>query len=338
LEAQKIKDFTGSHDDWNKWKSRTECAFSGSGYERVLEEEAYAVANPRLNKVVYSQLAAATVDGIAYHLVQRHETTKNGWGAWMSLLDWYDGVLIQNETAEGLRVKLDNLVLHSGVSGSEYVNKFLAWHRDLEKIPGEGMSKNHAVHLFLKNIMDPDYNSSVTYCRNTSATLDQCVSSIRKQERDLQQKRIEKRRMKATLRRMKLEDSSDDDNSIKGPSKRQKTTSTSNPRRTTTNNEVNTNSNFSGELLTTDRGLLRFKSDCWKQMTEQERDYIREFNSAVKHGESTNNIAFPSGITVATKTRRAVAVTPTPSKSNRKKKSVNFGLTESERDEDSKIE
>jgi hypothetical protein len=90
--------------------------------------------------------------------------------------------------------------------------------------------------------------------------------------------------------------------------------------------------------LTTDRGLLRFKSDCWKQMTEQERDYIREFNSAVKHGESTNNIAFPSGITVATKTRRAVAVTPTPSKSNRKKKSVNFGLTESERDEDSKIE
>jgi hypothetical protein len=41
LEAQKIKDF--------KWKSRTQCAFSGSGYERVLEDEVYGVMNERLN-------------------------------------------------------------------------------------------------------------------------------------------------------------------------------------------------------------------------------------------------------------------------------------------------
>jgi hypothetical protein len=38
LEAQKIKDFTGGHKDWPKWKSQTKCAFSGSGYERVLED------------------------------------------------------------------------------------------------------------------------------------------------------------------------------------------------------------------------------------------------------------------------------------------------------------
>jgi hypothetical protein len=30
-EAQKIKDFTGGHEDWPKWKSQTKCAFSGSG-------------------------------------------------------------------------------------------------------------------------------------------------------------------------------------------------------------------------------------------------------------------------------------------------------------------
>jgi hypothetical protein len=39
LKAQKIKDFSGGHGDWAKWKSRTQCAFSGSGYERVLEDE-----------------------------------------------------------------------------------------------------------------------------------------------------------------------------------------------------------------------------------------------------------------------------------------------------------
>ena len=81
LEAQKIKDFTGGHEEWQKWKSRTECAFSGSGYERVLEDQEYAIDHERLNKVVYSQLAAATVDGVAYHLVQQFETEKNGYAA-----------------------------------------------------------------------------------------------------------------------------------------------------------------------------------------------------------------------------------------------------------------
>jgi hypothetical protein len=75
LEAQKIKDFSGGHEDWAKWKSRTQCAFSGSGYEKVLEDDAYAVANEGLNKV-YSQLAAATVEGVAYQLVSKHEVTR----------------------------------------------------------------------------------------------------------------------------------------------------------------------------------------------------------------------------------------------------------------------
>jgi hypothetical protein len=73
LEAQKIKDFTGGHEDWAKWKSRTLCAFSGSGYKRVLEDEVYAAINEHLNKVVYSQLAAATAEGVAYYLVAKHE-------------------------------------------------------------------------------------------------------------------------------------------------------------------------------------------------------------------------------------------------------------------------
>ena len=52
LEAQKIKDFSGGHEDWQKWKSQTECAFSGSGYEQALEDVDYAERNARLNKVV----------------------------------------------------------------------------------------------------------------------------------------------------------------------------------------------------------------------------------------------------------------------------------------------
>jgi hypothetical protein len=76
LEARKIKDFACTHEDWQKWKSQTECEFSGSGYEKVLENARYAMTHMRLNKIVYSQLAASTVDGTAYHLVQKYKKTK----------------------------------------------------------------------------------------------------------------------------------------------------------------------------------------------------------------------------------------------------------------------
>ena len=102
LEAQNISAFTGDYGDWSKWKSRTECAFDGSGYEKVLNKEAYAVANPRLNKVVYSQLSVATVDGNAHHLVKKHKKTKDGYACWQSLVTWYDGDTIKNKTSEDI--------------------------------------------------------------------------------------------------------------------------------------------------------------------------------------------------------------------------------------------
>jgi hypothetical protein len=91
-------------------------------------------ANKRLNKVVYLQLAAATVEGVAYHLVLKVEETKDGRAAWRNLVEWYDrDMILILETAENLQNKLDNLRLNTGVSESEYINKFLAWFGDLRK-------------------------------------------------------------------------------------------------------------------------------------------------------------------------------------------------------------
>jgi hypothetical protein len=67
----------------------------------------YAMANKRLNKVVYCQLATATVEGVSYHLVSKVEETKNAHAAWRSLVEWYDGDMILNETVENQRIKLD---------------------------------------------------------------------------------------------------------------------------------------------------------------------------------------------------------------------------------------
>jgi hypothetical protein len=53
-----------------------------------------------MNAIVYSQLAVATVDGNAHHLIKQHEDEKDGYGAWRSLLEWFDGDIIKNDTAE----------------------------------------------------------------------------------------------------------------------------------------------------------------------------------------------------------------------------------------------
>ena len=334
LEAQKIKDFSGAHDDWAKWKSRTECAFSGSGYERILEDRTYANSQTRLNKVVYSQLASATVDGVAYHLVQQFEAGKDGHAAWTNLCEWFDGETVQSETATNLRSKLENLQLHTGVTGSEYVNKFLAWHRDLEKIKGEGMSASHAVSVFLRNITDPDYQTTVTFCLNSDCSLEKCINAIRKQERDIQQKKLARHRLKATLRRMKAVDS-DDDGSVEHVSKRSKKA-----RRVEKTQEKAENAKFDGELSTTDKGLLRFQGACWKTMDDKEKEFVREYNAAVKHGDSMDNVNMPNGISVRNKVRRTQVSEgdekvskPKGTDKKKKGKGVTFGISDADHGE-----
>ena len=100
LQAQSVSAFDGSYDDWSVWKSRTECAFSGSGYDKVLDSKEYAASNKGENKIVYSQLAVATVDGTAYHLVKKHDVSKDGYKAWKDLCQWYNGEEFCTEAVE----------------------------------------------------------------------------------------------------------------------------------------------------------------------------------------------------------------------------------------------
>lgn len=91
LEAAKITEFLGRIEDFQAWKIRTECAFDGSGVEKVLTDRTFAQDNPRMNRIVFSQLSVATANGDAYHLVLKHNEMKDGNGAWKELLEWYDG-------------------------------------------------------------------------------------------------------------------------------------------------------------------------------------------------------------------------------------------------------
>ena len=97
-----MKEFNGNLVMWQKWKSKTECAFDGSGYKKVLSSQAYAESNKKRNKLVYSQLSATTVNGTAHYLLKKFTKSKDRYAAWQALTNWYDGDQIKNETAEDI--------------------------------------------------------------------------------------------------------------------------------------------------------------------------------------------------------------------------------------------
>ena len=53
LEAQQVKKFDGNLATWQKCKSKTECAFDGSGYKKFLSSQVYAESNKKRNKIIY---------------------------------------------------------------------------------------------------------------------------------------------------------------------------------------------------------------------------------------------------------------------------------------------
>jgi hypothetical protein len=124
---------------------------------------------------------------------------------------------------------------------------------------------------------------------------------MRKQERDIQQKKTDRQWMKATLRRMKNPQESDDEDLDDQNNMRRKISKT---RRVATMSDKAENEKFKGELETTEKGLLRFKGDCWKKMEEKEKDFVRDYNASVKHGDSINKLTMPEGITIKTRPRR----------------------------------
>ena len=121
-------------DECQRWKYRTECAFDGSGYERVLGDATYAFWNTQMSRVVYSQLGVATVGRTAHHLIKQHDDNKDEYGVWNALREWHDGGSVKNEIADYLRFKLEIYRLTSASKAAQYINNFLTSFREFKKI------------------------------------------------------------------------------------------------------------------------------------------------------------------------------------------------------------
>jgi hypothetical protein len=344
LEAAKITEFHGRIDDFQAWRIRTECALDGSGFEKILTNSNFAHANPRMNRIVFSQLSVATANGDAYHLVLKHNETKDGNGAWNELLEWYDGDAVRSETADTLRAKLHNLKLRDPIRGSQYINSFNQYMHHLDRIQGEAMSESHKIQIFIRNIEDEDYMDVALHLRNSEVlSLDKAISAIRKRERDLKEIKV-KRKPPFLTRRI--------DHTEIAPEWANQAQSTPNLGRPIRRLEI---------VRLTQGGYIKPPKGTWytDDMPADHKAFVQEWNSKVAHGEDTGTISIPKGITVlpprnkwAHKARRLAeqaspspAITPSPTKITGKrareetstsfgKKRISFGLDSSTPDDD----
>jgi hypothetical protein len=172
LAAQKITEFTGDYQDFAQWKKGIECALQGTGYDRILTDEKFSKANPIMNSMVFAQLSLAVIRGSANHVVEKVETTKDGYAAWQALHAWYDE--------------------------SDLINCFQTYNRNLDDINNreEEYSDSAKVQMFLKHRRDPRHETTLaavtTQTGQGNIRLTQAIARIRKCELDLIQERTSK--------------------------------------------------------------------------------------------------------------------------------------------------
>ena len=176
----------------------------------------------------------------------------------------------------------------------------------LEKIPGEQYSPRHAVTKFLDNISDRNYDSIVSFCRNNNCNLEMCIFKVRMNERNLVRKRTNKLKLRGIIRRMQKErkrDWSDTEEESEPPRKIRRIDDTK----------------IKGITLYTGKsGRIGMDRSEWHKMTDDIKDFVKEYNAAISHEEDVSAIKIPTNVKIQ-KTRR------TKKSSDDKKDEVNTG-------------
>ena len=72
-------------------------------------------------------------------------------------------------------------------------------------------------------------------------------------------------------------------------------------------------------------------------MDDKEKDFVRDYNAAIKHGDPIDKVPTPSGISVKTRARRTQITEATPKAPDtntngkgRRKKGVTFGISDAD--------
>ena len=200
LQAQHVSPFDGVAIKWRSWKKRTRAAIGTAGMLEILDSSNSARKNLIDNETVFHLLQVATADGSAAHLVDAHESTKDGNAAYVSLVNWYEGDDLTTETAEDVRSKLDKLNLNTKTSASEYINMFQLLTKQLEEL-GESYTQSKTVQIFLSQISDPDFDNTKELCVENRHKISECIERIRAKERRLSRGQDTTRHRNLSIRR-----------------------------------------------------------------------------------------------------------------------------------------
>ena len=148
---------------------------------RVLDSESYAGRNKIDNETIFHLLQVATADGTAAHLVDKFEDDRDGCSAYQELVKWYEGDELTTETAEDVRDKLAKISLSSKTYASQYINEFLQHMKHLEVLD-EAYTVSKTVSIFLKQIVNPDYRSTVEACHMNKYDIHTCIEQVCKHQ------------------------------------------------------------------------------------------------------------------------------------------------------------
>jgi len=305
ISAKGIPDFNGNQDSWTKWKVQAENTFIAGGYSDILHGGGYSEAEENWtdNEVVYTLLAAATIDGVARHVVAKFDQEKDGHMAWQALIALFDGEARLLTTTKRLREKLYTTCLYAAGNSDRYLDAFLETYRDL-KLHGLQMTEQEAIGLFLDNIHDPDYTAWKTAIKLHKLMRDQHVLQFRERADDINGSRTNRKRLRQHIRRLAsgrkvnaIVDS-DDETSL-GPVL---------PKRA---RRTKVRRNGVKEIKVTEKGLVSVPAKEWyDDLDDAERDYIQAYNAKVKHNEPTNALAVPANLKIVRRTPSANVILP----------------------------
>ena len=253
LQAQQITAYDGNAIKWHSLNKKMKAAVGTAGMLRVLEDRSYADLHKVDNETIFHLLQVATADGNAAHLVDKHEPGKDGYGAYQELLRWFEGDELTTETAEDVRSKLDKLRLTTKNTASKYINQFLQHKKHLEEL-GEEYTASKTVNIFLTQITDPDYSTTVEHCLENKLKIDECIERIRAKERRLDRQRVtSKHRVPIVVRRQER------------------------PR-----NQSNETGVIKLEDYKTYRGYYSIPSDDWIHLSDEDKEYVKAHNGKLR--------------------------------------------------------
>jgi hypothetical protein len=184
---------------------------------------------------------------------------------------------------------------------STSTDRFQTYNRNLDGIDEgkEKFSDHTKVQMFLKQIRDPHYKTTIAVIKNHTGNGDikliQAIAKIRKCELELIQDRKGKRRYESPRRQKKKKavsdsDSEDPNEVAPSPTKRRKQEKL---RRLPPNVQL------------TSGGRISIPKEDWDKSTPEDKTFIQDWNSRVKNKEETDELVVPPGTKLSPSTEES---------------------------------